>query len=72
LVEAEKRSRERGIRVWLVGMNPEVLLMVQKSSLGETLGREGMLFNLEAAIAKYLGEGADPRTSARQESVPIA
>ena len=72
LVEAEKRSRERGIRVWLVGMNPEVLLMVQKSSLGETLGREGMLFNLAAAVAKYLGEGADPRTSARQESVPIA
>ena len=40
LVEAEKKSRERGIRLWLVGMNPEVL------------------FNLETALTKYLGESA--------------
>jgi MFS superfamily sulfate permease-like transporter len=57
-VEAEKKARERGIRVWLVGMNPEVLLMIQKSSLGEALGREGMHFNLESAVNKYLGEGS--------------
>jgi MFS superfamily sulfate permease-like transporter len=56
-VEAEKKLRERGIRVWLVGMNPEVLLMIQKSSLGEALGRDGMYFNLESAVQKYLGGG---------------
>jgi high affinity sulfate transporter 1 len=58
LVDGEKRQRDRGIRLWLVGMNPEVLSMIQKSSLGEALGREGMHFNLETAVAKYLSESA--------------
>jgi len=54
LTEGEKRMRERGISLWLVGLNPEVLAMVQRSPLGETLGRERMVFNLETAVAKYL------------------
>ncbi|HWC18242.1 MAG TPA: SulP family inorganic anion transporter [Terriglobales bacterium] len=53
LTEAEKRSRQRGIRLWLVGMNPHVLDMVLRSPLGETLGREAMFFNLEIAVARY-------------------
>lgn len=56
LAEAEKRNRENGIRLWLVGMNPEVLSMLQKSSLGEALGREGMHMNLEIAVAMFLGQ----------------
>jgi sulfate permease, SulP family len=56
LVEAERKLRSEGIRLWLVGMNPEVLTMVQRSSLGESLGREGMHLNLESAVAKYLGQ----------------
>jgi SulP family sulfate permease len=56
LVQAEKKSQERGIRIWLVGMNPDVFSMIQKSSLGEALGREGMHFNLETAVAEYLRE----------------
>lgn len=58
LVQAELKSREDGIRIWLVGMNPEVLAMIQNSSLGGTLGRQGMHFNLESAVTKYLGEAA--------------
>lgn len=54
LTEAEKKQRDRGVTVWLVGLNPEVLAMVQRSSLGEALGRERMFFNLELAVAKYL------------------
>ncbi len=54
LTEAEKRNRERGVMLWLVGLNPEVLAVVQRSPLGEVLGRERMSFNLETAIAKYL------------------
>jgi SulP family sulfate permease len=54
LTEAEKRQRDRGVTVWLVGLNPEVLATVQRSSLGEALGRERMIFNLELAVAKYL------------------
>jgi len=56
LVQAEKTQRERGIAVWLVGLNPEVLGVVQRSPLGQTLGREAMHFNLEAAVTKYQDE----------------
>ena len=53
LIEAERRQRERDVSVWLVGLNPEVLGVIQRSSLGETLGREAMHFNLEVAVARY-------------------
>ena len=62
LIEAEKRHRERGISLWLVGLNPEVLAMVRRSSLGETLGREGMHFTLEVAIDKFLAGVTTERT----------
>ena len=61
LANAEKKHRERGIRLWLVGMNPEVLSMIQKSSLSKALGREGMHFNLETAMTKYLNDAASKR-----------
>jgi len=54
LVEGEKRQRELGVRLWLVGLNPGVLRVIQKSPLGEVLGREELHFNLEGAVAKYL------------------
>jgi MFS superfamily sulfate permease-like transporter len=63
LAEAEKKQREFGIRLWLVGMNPEVLSMVQRSSLGEALGRAGMHLNLETAVTKYLAEARTPKAS---------
>ena len=53
LSEAEEKSRERGLSLWLVGLGPEVLNMVQRSQLGKTLGRERMFFNLEQAVAKF-------------------
>ena len=54
LTEGEKRQRDRGILLWLAGLNQEVLRMVQKSELGEILGRQAMHFNLEVAVTKYL------------------
>jgi high affinity sulfate transporter 1 len=63
LIEGEKRQRERGVLLWLVGLNPEVLAMVQRSSLGETLGRARMHFTLEVAVEKYLASVADDRTA---------
>jgi len=54
LIEAEKRQRERGVSMWLVGLNPEVLDMIQRSPLGQVLGRERMHFSLEPAVEKYL------------------
>jgi high affinity sulfate transporter 1 len=55
LTEAAKRQRQNGVSVWLVGLNPQVLNMVQRSPLGEMLGRDGLHFNLETAVAKYEG-----------------
>jgi high affinity sulfate transporter 1 len=53
LAERERRASERGDTVWLVGMNPGVLEVVRKAGLAERLGRERMLFNARAAIARY-------------------
>jgi Sulfate permease family len=53
-IEGEKRQRELGVSTWLVGLSPGVLQMVQRSSLGQDLGRERMQFSLELAVAKYV------------------
>jgi SulP family sulfate permease len=54
LTEGEKRQHELGASLWLVGLNPGVLQMLQRSPLGTILGRERMQFSLELAVAKYL------------------
>jgi sulfate permease, SulP family len=54
LIEAEKRLTERGISLWLVGLTPAVLKVVQRSALTTALGPDGLHFNLEIAVDKYL------------------
>ncbi len=63
LTEAEKRQRERGVSLWPVGLNPAVLAMVQRSTLGKTLGDQSMHFNLEMAVAKYLAMSSTVSTT---------
>jgi SulP family sulfate permease len=58
LAEAEERLRAEGIELWLTSLNPEALAMIRRSKLGERLGRERMLFNLEAAVRKFEGLAA--------------
>ena len=53
-----KRQSQHGVQLWLIGMTPRVLAIVQRSPLGQLLGREGMHFNLEIAIARYLDNAA--------------
>ena len=53
MIEGEKRLTDRGIVVWLVGLNPGVLEMVRHAGLADRLGRERMLFNARAAIERY-------------------
>ncbi len=48
----------KGILLWLMALNPEALGMVQRSSLGETLGRERLVFNLRTAVERYLSQTA--------------
>jgi len=53
LIEAEKRQREAGITLWLVGLNPQVYAVIQRSPLGAVLGTERMMFDLEIAVDRY-------------------
>jgi sulfate permease, SulP family len=53
LMDGEEKMRDSGVMLWLVGLNPEVLDIVQRSSLGERLGRERMFFTLEQAVEKF-------------------
>jgi MFS superfamily sulfate permease-like transporter len=53
LMEGDARATGRGAIVWLVGLNPGVLEVVQNSGLAERLGSERLLFNARAAIARY-------------------
>jgi anti-anti-sigma regulatory factor len=53
LIQAEQRRREEGVTLWLTELSPEVFTTVQRSPLGEILGRERMLHNLEIAVEKY-------------------
>jgi high affinity sulfate transporter 1 len=54
LAEAEERQRQQGVSLWLVSLNPEVLVAIQRCPLGKRLGRGSMFFNLEVAIAEYM------------------
>jgi MFS superfamily sulfate permease-like transporter len=54
LTEGEERLRTQGVALWLVGLNPEVLAIVQQSRLGSLLGRERLIANLETAVDRFL------------------
>jgi len=53
LLEGERRAAERGITVWIAGLNPGALEVARRSELADRLGPERMLFNARAAIEKY-------------------
>jgi len=59
LTEAEKKLRQSGISLWLVALNPEPLRLVQRSALGEALGRERMHFTLEQAVTTFLRQSRE-------------
>ena len=60
-----ERQSQHGVQLWLIGMNPEVLAVVQRSPLGQMLRRGGMYFNLEIAISNFLATAGD-----NSEAVP--
>jgi high affinity sulfate transporter 1 len=51
-----ERQSQHGVQVWLIGMTPGVLAIVQRSPLGQMLRSEGMHFNLEIAVGRYLND----------------
>ncbi len=62
LTEAEKKLQQTGVVLWLAGLNPEPLGLIQKSALGRKLGRSGMFFNVEQAVRSYLSHTEGPFT----------
>ena len=59
LAQVAKTQSQHGVQLWLIGMNPRVLAIVQRSPLGQMLRREGMFFNLEIAVARFLATAHD-------------
>jgi len=53
LIGFEEKLRERGITLWLAGLNPEPLRVIERAPLGDALGRERLFFNLEQAVEAY-------------------
>jgi len=54
--QVAERQAQHGVQLWLIGMNPRVLAIVERSPLGQMLRHEGMFFNLEIAVANYLSD----------------
>jgi high affinity sulfate transporter 1 len=65
LTDAERRMQQSGISLWLSGLNPEPLQLVQNSSLGRKLGRAGMYFNVDQAVRSFLKQSEDLSYQAR-------
>ncbi|MEI6001778.1 SulP family inorganic anion transporter [Paraburkholderia bengalensis] len=53
LTEGEKKYREQGVVLWLVGLSPEVFEVVARAPLGKTLGHKRMFLNLEQAVSAW-------------------
>jgi sulfate permease, SulP family len=43
----------RKLILCIAGLNPEMLSIVRRSSLGKTLGRERMFFDVATAVRHY-------------------
>ena len=50
---AEERASRDGITLWLAALNPAVRDVVDHAPLGQTLGHDRMLCNLEAAVEQH-------------------
>jgi len=64
LAEGEERLRAEGMELWLAELTPEALDQVQRSALGERLGRERMHFTVARAVEAFKARAAT-RSGAR-------
>jgi MFS superfamily sulfate permease-like transporter len=51
--EAVERARSQGAEIWLGALQPEVLTVIKRSPLGETLGPDRMFTSIDTAVKKY-------------------
>jgi SulP family sulfate permease len=54
LSQFERQLYEDGISLWLAGLNAEALYIIERSPLGNKLGKERIFLNLEQAVETYL------------------
>jgi len=66
LTESEERLRRGGTELWLAALNPAALEIINRASLGRTLGRERMYFNVPRAVDAYLARRATGAGGSRQ------
>jgi high affinity sulfate transporter 1 len=68
LSDAEGRLKEDGIELWLAALTPEALEVIQRSPLGQRLGRARMFFTVPQAVDHYLRvHGRVPQATGRAE-----
>ena len=58
LLEVDDRLSADGVTLWLSALNPAARAVMDRSPIGQRLGRERMHFNTETAVAKYLAQPA--------------
>lgn len=54
LSDSEANLMKDGIELWLAALTPETLGLIQRSPLGQRLGRERMFFTVRQAVERYL------------------
>ena len=54
LLEAEEKLASKGLKLWLVGLNPKPFKKIRTSPLGQILGDERLYPNLDEAVSAYL------------------
>ncbi|WP_457587095.1 SulP family inorganic anion transporter [Ensifer canadensis] len=53
IVEGERSLARVGIKLWLAGLNPDVLAYIRTSGFADQLGPDRMFFNTRAGIRRY-------------------
>jgi len=61
--QGAESQRQPGIKLWLIGMSPGVLTIVQGPPLGQMLQRKAMHFNPEIAVGRYLSDEGEREQS---------
>lgn len=66
LTEAEENLRARGVSLWLAGINPDLLKLIERSPLGAVLGHARMFFGLRQALQAWLQDARGPQPRTRE------
>ncbi|HSR49172.1 MAG TPA: SulP family inorganic anion transporter, partial [Anaerolineales bacterium] len=53
MTELDETMAAEGSELWLAGLNPGALEIIQESSLGRRLGRDRLFFNMEFAVEAF-------------------